>query len=782
MKDDQILDSWKEITEYLGRSRKTCLRWEKEFDLPIHRLDGTPKARVFAYKDELDRWLKETLKGKEQPKKKFPIVFSSLKLSSQSMKFIIPALVFVLTSIAVAIWFFSRQSKIRWAQEVAIPEIERLSDEDSYPTAYQIALEAAKYIPDNQTLEELMQTVTGSISIESTPSGADVYIKNHMVDEWMFLGQSPLNDAETSRGYNHWKVIKPGYDTMEGAIYLDQKDSWEFKITLDQKGTMPTDMAHINAVSYSIPNSQYPTLNRDFEYTPKLSRLRHLKPAQVGEYLLDKHEVTNEQYKEFIDSGGYRKKEYWKHEFIKDGQTLTWEEAMKEFADSTGRPGPSTWALGDYPEGQDDYPVSGISWYEAAAYAEFVGKSLPTVYHWSFATGIYDNLTAGYLESAYIVPNSNFKEKGPSPAGKFQGLSPHGNYDMAGNVKEWCWNAIEDRRFILGGAWDEPQYMFNYADNFPPFFRAHNFGVRCMRYLSENDAIDDMSIPVEVDSPLMSIPEPCSDEIFRIYKSLYDYGETELDPVAESREEWTRHTIMEKVSINAAYGKERMIAYLFLPRNGKPPFQTVIYWPGSGAYIMRSIQDYGLKDKFEWLTKHSRAVVWPVYKGTFERPHNQIKEYTYVVERERIIMQVKDLGRTIDYLEVREEFDHDKIAAFGISGGANWFSEVPAIEKRIKATIVMGGGFSSVSRRLAEISQFNFTPRVKIPVLMLSGKYDYAYPGEQTKLLFQLFGTPEEDKHLKIYETGHAIWYKNEWKRDALDFLDKYFGPPYQGQ
>jgi hypothetical protein len=52
MKDDQILDSWKEITEYLGRSRKTCLRWEKEFGLPIHRLDGTPKARVFAYRDE----------------------------------------------------------------------------------------------------------------------------------------------------------------------------------------------------------------------------------------------------------------------------------------------------------------------------------------------------------------------------------------------------------------------------------------------------------------------------------------------------------------------------------------------------------------------------------------------------------------------------------------------------------------------------------------------------------------------------------------------------------
>jgi len=55
---------------------------------------------------------------------------------------------------------------------------------------------------------------------------------------------------------------------------------------------------------------------------------------------------------------------------------------MAEFRDATGRPGPSTWELGTYPQGRSDYPVGGVSWYEAAAYAEFVGQSLPTVYHW----------------------------------------------------------------------------------------------------------------------------------------------------------------------------------------------------------------------------------------------------------------------------------------------------------------------------------------------------------------------------------------------------------------
>ena len=51
-----------------------------------------------------------------------------------------------------------------------------------------------------------------------------------------------------------------------------------------------------------------------------------------------------------------------------------------EFVDATGRPGPSTWEAGDYPEGEDDFPVAGVSWYEAAAYAEYVGKVLPTIF------------------------------------------------------------------------------------------------------------------------------------------------------------------------------------------------------------------------------------------------------------------------------------------------------------------------------------------------------------------------------------------------------------------
>ncbi|OGD22661.1 MAG: hypothetical protein A2W03_16295 [Candidatus Aminicenantes bacterium RBG_16_63_16] len=61
METKGIIESWKEISDYLKRSVKTCQRWEGEFGLPVHRLEETPKARVFADKGELDVWIREKL-------------------------------------------------------------------------------------------------------------------------------------------------------------------------------------------------------------------------------------------------------------------------------------------------------------------------------------------------------------------------------------------------------------------------------------------------------------------------------------------------------------------------------------------------------------------------------------------------------------------------------------------------------------------------------------------------------------------------------------------------
>ena len=106
------------------------------------------------------------------------------------------------------------------------------------------------------------------------------------------------------------------------------------------------------------------------------------KQVALPDYWLDKFEVTNAEFKQFVDAGGYRDAKFWKDTFREGTRTLTFDEAIARFLDSTGRPGPATWQLGSYPEGQADFPVGGISWFEARAYAQFVGKRLPTIYHW----------------------------------------------------------------------------------------------------------------------------------------------------------------------------------------------------------------------------------------------------------------------------------------------------------------------------------------------------------------------------------------------------------------
>ena len=109
----------------------------------------------------------------------------------------------------------------------------------------------------------------------------------------------------------------------------------------------------------------------------RISGLEHVPAVRLPDYWIDRHEVTNRAFKRFVDDNGYRGPELWREPILKDGQRLTFTAAMQHFRDATGRPGPATWESGAYIAGTDDYPVAGVSWYQAAASAYWAGKSLP---------------------------------------------------------------------------------------------------------------------------------------------------------------------------------------------------------------------------------------------------------------------------------------------------------------------------------------------------------------------------------------------------------------------
>jgi eukaryotic-like serine/threonine-protein kinase len=238
-------------------------------------------------------------------------------------------------------------------------------------------------------------------------------------------------------------------------------------------------------------------------------------------------------------------------------------QAIALLVDKTDRPGPSGWELGSYATGQEEYPVGGVSWYEAAAYAEFVGKNLPTVYHWHRAASL------SYYSD--ILQLSNFSGKGPVAVGSYPGLGPFGTYDMAGNVKEWCFNENGNRRYILGGASTDPVYLYQSPDARPPFDRSPSNGLRLAKYLHAGPAAEKLAAPV----PFLSVDnrglKPVSDPVFRIYENFYSYDRTPLNATIESEDDSSPYWRSQRITFNAAYGNERVIAHLFLPKSASPP-------------------------------------------------------------------------------------------------------------------------------------------------------------------------------------------------------------------
>ena len=671
----------------------------------------------------------------------------------------VPALMIFIALMSLIGWGIHHSSKVRWAREQALPQIGKLIERGETGEAYALAVQAERYIPADPTLARFWPDISWSDSITTSPPGASVYRRNYNSPnaQWEFVGLSPILKGRFPAVDSSWKFELQGYTTLERATF----PSGPITVALHKDRNAPSGMVPVEFDQ------------RDPVDLWGIAGFEALPTVRVGNYWIDKFEVTNREFKRFVDQGGYKKQKYWKHEFRNDGRVLPWAAAMKLFVDKTNRPGPSTWIQGEYPQGEAEYPVTGVSWFEAEAYADFVGKSLPTIYHWAAA--------ASPTDSPSLIPASNFSGKGLSPVGTYQGMSWCGAYDMAGNVKEWCANeATSGRRYSMGGAWDDPTYMFNIPDARSPFERSRGFGFRCAEYVSTGKEAEAAGAPITIQLRNYGSEKPVSDQLFRAYKNQYSYDKTPLHAKVESvqqTEDWRQ----EKVSFDAAYGGERVTAYLFLPKGASPPFQVVVYFPSAHAAHMRSSAK-GLPMRlpdFDFIIKSGRAVLFPIYKGTFERGGGPKPIYwpnTSSTYRDNVIFWSKDLSRSIDYLETRQDINANELAYEGYSWGAAMGGLLPAVETRFKALILIAPGFL-LQEPLPEVDQLNFAPHVKAPVLMLNGRYDFLWPPRiSQEPMFRLLGTPTEHKRRVVYDTGHDVP-RTEMIRESLNWLDKYLGP-----
>lgn len=744
------LDSWKEIAAYLKRDERTVRRWERE-GLPVRRHMHKRQASIYAYKAEIDAWWSHGRQRFEPA--------GAVRPGRPVMLWFITGLVAagLLASLVIEVSILRRA---RWARNQALPEMARLVDQDKTDEAFQLALQAQRYIPNDPLLLRLLRSFTKPVSIRTTPPGADIYIRTYSASDkdWTFLGKSPLANIPVPWHYLRLRIEKPGFETLEVASFVIPNTNLNF--TLEVVGSSPPGMVRV-------PGGPF--------------QLRSAAPVELQDYWLDQYEVTNRQFKRFMENGGYQNRTNWTHEFVKEGRSLSWEEAIAEFRDPTGRTAPSTWELGSYPEGQGEFPVGGVSWYEAAAYCESAGKSLPTVYHWYKAAGLG-------IDSD-ILQFSNFDGKGPTRIGARQGLGPYGTYDMAGNVKEWTWNESGSKRYILGGAWNEPRYMFATEDARLPFDRSATSGFRCAQYSSPPASM--LTRPIETLNRDYTREKPVPDSVFSFYKSLYSYDRTALDPRVESVDDASEYWRREKISFRAAYGNDRVMAYLFLPRNARPPFSTVIFFPGMHVFFEKSSENIN-PELLEFAARSGRAVLYPIYMGTYERritssavrqtPEEVVQPGSACLPvgpkagRDLVMQWSKDLGRSIDYLETRQDIDSHRLAFYGLSLGAVWGPVLTAVEPRLKASVLVAGGLP-VEKLPSEIEPLNFAPRVKIPTLMLNGRDDFIYPVDSSQVpLFRLLGVPGSEKRHVTFESGHLPPWQPVFK-ESLDWLDHYLGP-----
>ena len=491
---------------------------------------------------------------------------TSLSRAVRQPRVAVSAIVAVLAIAGGAMWAWNRAADARWAREEAIPEIIRLVEQDNYPEAFELAREAGRYVPNDPILADLAAEFSVSLSVTTAPPGADVYLRAYgsTDSDWEYLGLSPIDDITLPRDTFRWRLEKDGFETVEIAT---PSRTESLSVTLDETGARPPGMVFVPGGNFDV----------------RLTGFAIGERVDLQSFLIDKYEVTNKEYKEFVDGGGYDRENYWEGlDFVKDGRQLSRETAMAEFVDSTDRPGPATWELGDYLEGQDDHPVTGISWYEAVAYARFRGKTLPTVYHWSRAAFPARELVDPLAPS--IVPLSNFGGNGPDAVGHHQGIGPYGTYDMAGNLREWTWNLSAERRWVLGGAWSDPEYMFSIPNYLPPFDRSPLNGFRCMQTVGEEPASPTLRQPIELSSRNYEDAEAVSDDVFEAYRRQFSYVESALNVIEETletSEDWVR----QKVTFDTGYANERMAAYLFIPRNVDPPYQAVVLSTGVGPYL-----------------------------------------------------------------------------------------------------------------------------------------------------------------------------------------------------
>lgn len=653
-----------------------------------------------------------------------------------------------------------------WVNNFMLPKMQDFILKDDNVAAWLTSSKIDSFAPFFSTISGEDDDISSLAIIKTQQDGVSVsWTAYGQLDEWRFLGKTPLKPIRLPRGILKFKLEKEGYETTYFSssnpslkLFNSPFDpGWGLEpINLQPIGSVPDGMIYIQGGNF----------------VPALTG-SGVDPVFLHPFYIDKFEVTNKDYKEFLDAGGYSNSQYWvEMDFIKDGITLSFEEAKKMMVDTTGMTGPAGWEVGTYLQGTENHPVTGISWYEALAFARYKGNILPPMYHWAKAAFSPDEIVSPI--SPKLLKMANFSKVKITDVG--QGEGAYGTFDMAGNAKEWVWNIFGGRGLTLGGAFDEPTYLASQTAPEPRMNRSQKNGFRTARLINPRD-LNPFGDPIETQAPRnLSYYKPMNEEVFNVYARSYQvssskpkYTEVYID---DSHPVW----IKEKISLDVGYNNEVMDVLIFRPKNSFGPSSPIIIHPGANYYTTPPEIDEVNPGEFslDFLIKSGKTLVWPAWKGSLNRiPENRSSnEDTVRRFRSQFIAWVEDTDKTLDYLETRNDIDSNNIFYLGMSYGALFNTHTLLFEDRYKGAILYVGGAFPTYPPL--VDGINHLPRIKTPFLMLNGEQDYLVPKSAANFFFQSTGTPSEDKKIIFYDSGHWPLPRNQMIKETLSFIDVY--------
>jgi tRNA A-37 threonylcarbamoyl transferase component Bud32/dienelactone hydrolase len=651
-----------------------------------------------------------------------------------------------------------------------VEEVSRLVRQARLRDAFELSQQVFPILPKDTTLKALRPTFTDFLKVVTVPSGARVSVQwlGSRDTAWTRVGITPLDSLPMPKllhemGYR-MRIEREGYETVElfAAVFTDTRTLGGSPpvdtLYLDSLGGPTAGMAHVRG--FSIPNGRGGRI-------------------QFADYHLGKREVTNREYMEFVAAGGYRNREYWTEPMKRSGKLLPWEVGVAALVDKTGQLGPSTWSAGTFSPGQENYPVSGVSWYEAAAYARFRKMQLPTLQHWRNAA------TRNNREVLWMfVPSSNLNGTGIRPAGQGM-MNAWGLYDVAGNVREWCANEIDSGRVTQGGSWEDSPFHITHTIAKDAFDRSPGNGFRLARITDPDSTMAVASLRISrAPQPDFSKMVPVSDAVFDGFRRMYDYDKVPLETKLEAEGETPLYR-WQKVTFSAGYVGPRMAAYLFFPKDASPPFEPVIQWGTSGDLIQRRLNP---RDPFielfsGFVVRSGRVLVVPLFMGAYERDDSAFSitrsiPDTTIYHRDLMVQWIKDLRRTVDFLETRKDIRADRIGYFGISWGGETAPIALSMEPRIKAAALYSAGYHAIIPH-AEVAKYNYAPRVHTPTLMMNGRYDVVFPYETSQVpFFNQLGT--RDKKMKVSDGGHILPMETV-VQETLAWFDRYLSGKPEG-